>query len=285
MRILVAGATGRVGGAAVRLLLDAGHEARAMARSEAKADVLRDLGAEAVVGDVRNPDSLAVAVAGCDGVFSALAGGPGRGSHDEVEHRGNLALLAAARRAGATRFVHNSALKVDHPLAESAGAFRSKRDFERALMEYGDVRATVLRPAMFMETLLIALRSNTAFLMGRQPEPVSWIAASDVARAAVASFDRDITGTHELAGPDTATFDSAYEVLGRARGVDIRVVHLPLGGMRAAGRLAPPLRELSGMFALFEDAGYEGDPAPLREVFGSEALTIEQWATQRAAPG
>ncbi len=32
------------------------------------------------------------------------------------------------------------------------------------------------------------------------------------------------------------------------------------------------------MFALFDASGYATDPAPLRDVFGVEALTIEEWA-------
>ncbi len=47
-RVLVAGATGRVGGAAVRHLLGAGFEVRALARNTEKGEGLRSLGAEPV---------------------------------------------------------------------------------------------------------------------------------------------------------------------------------------------------------------------------------------------
>ena len=49
-RVLVAGATGRVGSAAVRHLLEAGYEVRALVRSAGKVEHLRSLGAEPVVG-------------------------------------------------------------------------------------------------------------------------------------------------------------------------------------------------------------------------------------------
>jgi hypothetical protein len=48
--------------------------------------------------------------------------------------------------------------------------------------------------------------------------------------------------------------------------------------VRLAGRFAPAVEELAEMFALFDIAGYATDPAPLRDVFGVEALTIEEWA-------
>ena len=43
MRVFVAGATGLIGTRVVRLLLAAGHEVSAIARSEHKADALREL--------------------------------------------------------------------------------------------------------------------------------------------------------------------------------------------------------------------------------------------------
>jgi uncharacterized protein YbjT (DUF2867 family) len=280
-RILVAGASGRVGGAAVSHLLEAGFEVRALVR---RARGLRVAGAEAVIGDVTRPESLAGAVAGCSGVFSALAAGPGRGDAETVEYRGNVNLLSAALSAGVSRFVYSSALMADHPLACGVGEFREKARFEKKLAETEGLSHTILRPSMFMETLLLALRGPVAFVPGRQSRPVSWISASDVARAAVRAFQRDITGRHELAGPDSGTFDEAYSRLARVRGRRIVVLHPPLFSMMLPGRLVPYVGDLARMFAFFDSAGYAADPAPLRDFFGVEALTIEEWAGRVSRP-
>jgi len=160
------------------------------------------------------------------------------------------------------------------------GTLREKARFEEALFGAGDVSATVLRPSMFMETLLMALSGPFAFVMGRQRRLVSWISAGDAALAAVRAFERDITGRHELAGPDVATFDEAYHRLSAVRDRKIFVLHPPLSAMRLAGRFSPVVEELAGMFALFDAAGYATDPAPLRDDFGVEGLTIEEWAAR-----
>ena len=277
--ILVAGASGRVGSAAVQHLLHAGFGVRALVRSAKGDEHLRSLGAEVVAGDVTQPNSLAPAVEGCSGVYSTLSAGPRRGSAPEVEYRGNLNLLSAAEEAAVPRFVYGSALLVDHPLAQSIGVFREKWRFEEVLLRAKNVTPTILRPAMFMETLLLAQRGPIAFISGPQRHLVSWISASDVALAAVRAFERGITGRHELAGPDLETFDGAYARLGRAQGRKILVLHPPLALMRLPGLLLGEVQELANMFALFDAAGYAADPSPLRERFGVRARRLEEWAS------
>jgi nucleoside-diphosphate-sugar epimerase len=69
MRVFVTGATGFVGSAVVADLLMAGHEVLGLARSEASAMALRATGAEALMGDLENPDSLQAGVRAADGVI------------------------------------------------------------------------------------------------------------------------------------------------------------------------------------------------------------------------
>ena len=107
------------------------------------------------------------------------------------------------------RFVYNSALLVDHLLAQRVGTFREKAHFEEALLGAEGISATVLRPVMFMETLLMAMGGPVAFVPGRQRRRVGRISAGDVARATVAALEKDLTGRYELAGPDTANLDEA----------------------------------------------------------------------------
>ncbi len=279
-KILVVGATGRVGGAAVEHLLREGFEVRALVRRPEKGERLRALGAELAVGDATAPDTLGPAVRGCSGVFSALGAGPGRGASEDVEYRGNLNLLSAARSVGVGRFVYSSVLMADHPLAQNVGAFREKARFEEELLAAEDVSSTILRPAIFMETLDMMLQGPVAFIPGRQRKPVSWIAASDIARAAVRAVQGDILGRHELTGPEVVSFDGAFHRLGKARGERIRALHVPLAGMRAAGRFSPYVREMANMMAFFDAVGFATDPSDLSDTFGVPALTIEEWARE-----
>lgn len=110
MLTLVTGATGEVGRRFVpRLLRRAapGDTVRVIVRHEERGAPLAALGAEVVVGDLRDPEDVRKALAGTDAVVNIAAAF--RGVPDEeawaVNHAAALALGRAAVEAGTQRFV------------------------------------------------------------------------------------------------------------------------------------------------------------------------------------
>jgi dihydroflavonol-4-reductase len=165
VRVLVTGATGKVGGATARALLDRGDEVRALVRDPARAADLLPTGVELAAGDVTDPASLASAVEGCELVFNAM-GLPEQWVRDEgiferVNARGAENVTRAASQAGVRRAVHTSTIDVFH--AERGGRMdestlatypkgtayeRSKQHAEElALAARGDMELVIVNPA------------------------------------------------------------------------------------------------------------------------------------------
>jgi nucleoside-diphosphate-sugar epimerase len=120
----VTGGSGFIGGALIRRLVADGWTVRALARSDASAQIVRERGAQPVRGDLDDVGSMAAGAAGCEVAFHSAAhlGDWGR---CEAFERGNVQgtrnALAAARQAGVRRFVHvgtEAALLAGQPLIE-----------------------------------------------------------------------------------------------------------------------------------------------------------------------
>jgi nucleoside-diphosphate-sugar epimerase len=116
MRVLLAGASGAVGKPLTRQLVAAGHQVVAITRSQANADRLWNVGAEAVVADVMDRENLLAALRDvrADAVIHELTNlgttkmrEAMRGTN-ELRTTGTAHLLAAARAVGAHRFLTQS---------------------------------------------------------------------------------------------------------------------------------------------------------------------------------
>jgi nucleoside-diphosphate-sugar epimerase len=83
MKVLVTGATGYIGSAAAKALVDSGHEVLGLAHSERSAAKLRHLGLDAVMGDFGDSSSLANAIAtsDVDAVVSTASVGASQGDN------------------------------------------------------------------------------------------------------------------------------------------------------------------------------------------------------------
>ncbi|HEX5467592.1 MAG TPA: NAD-dependent epimerase/dehydratase family protein [Gaiellaceae bacterium] len=144
-RVVVTGGAGFIGSALVRLLSERGDDVRVYDNlSTGSRENLDGVDHELVEGDVRDLESLVAAAAGRDAVFHLAAGTGVLPSIDDpfadfdLNARGTLSALWAARQAGAGRFVFSSS---NAPLG--AGAYPASEEKPSApLSPYGASKAT-----------------------------------------------------------------------------------------------------------------------------------------------
>ena len=155
MTSLVTGATGFVGSAVVRRLLDVGHEVRVLVRADSNRANLKGLKIQVAEGDLRDRLSLDQAVTGCDALFHVAADyrlwslRPKDLYDSNVD--GSLNIVSAAADAGVARIIYTSSVATlgvnadGTPATEQASARleqmvghykRSKFIAERELRKY-----------------------------------------------------------------------------------------------------------------------------------------------------
>jgi len=108
MKILVTGATGKVGSRFVPRMLAKGYDVRILVRDAAKASAFAELGAQVVVGDLFNTDTLPPAVKDIDAVIHLAALFRTFTDNEGIiktNHAGTVALAHAAMAAGVKRFI------------------------------------------------------------------------------------------------------------------------------------------------------------------------------------
>jgi nucleoside-diphosphate-sugar epimerase len=177
MRIFLAGASGVIGRPLVPLLVTDGHEVAGTTRSESKAGMLRELGAEPVVLDVYDAEALrdAVVAFAPDLVLHQLTDLPDdpaemgpSASADNARMRdvGTANLVAAAQAAGAERFLAQSIAFIP------GGGPESRERHESQVLAIGGV---VLRYGMFYGP-------GTFQPDGKPEEGSPWIEVGEAAR-------------------------------------------------------------------------------------------------------
>ena len=157
--VFVIGATGTIGRATVRALLNQGYGVVCFVRQRAGGALLPEKiaklfdGVSIRYGDVSDPVSLTndgFKGEQFDVVISCLASRTGAPKDAwAIDHQAHMHVLEAAKRAGVNHFVLLSAICVQKPLL----AFQhAKLAFENALMESG-MTYSIVRPTAFFKSL------------------------------------------------------------------------------------------------------------------------------------
>jgi NADH dehydrogenase len=229
MTVMVTGASGVVGRAAVRALL-ARDEVRATVRRPADAAYLRELGAKVAVRDLDTADALAEILPRCHTLVH-LIGGFDQPDPDALfaANAGSVALaIEAAERAKTKRFVLISVPGAD---AEATHPFLRAKGLAEAAVRGSELEHAIVRVThvyglggLWFTAVVEGALAETPFVVGPGDQELAPTYADDLA-AVIAAIDDapgELAGTWGLEGPNVVTADELSRLL---RGGDVPPSH------------------------------------------------------------
>ncbi len=147
--IVIAGASGFVGGHLVDHLIGSGQEISCLARSDKTAQALRTKGCSVVRGDITRPETIRNFVHPGDIVIHlvGIIEEKGLSTFRAIHVAGTRNIVEEAKRAGAGHFFYQSALGADK--TSSSGYMKTKGEAEE-IVEQSGIPFTIFRPSLII---------------------------------------------------------------------------------------------------------------------------------------
>ncbi len=279
--LLVAGATGDLGGAVAQTLLAHGRNVRVLIRPKSNYQPLLEAGAKGSFGDLKDPPSLEKA---CEGVqiLITTANSAKRGGEDNpqtVDLQGNHDLIDAAKKAGVKQLIFVSLSNAD---PNSPVPFVSAKGKTEQYLKASGIPYTIIAPNAFMEFWIAvvvgmpALMGQPLTIVGSGNRKHSFISAVDVAKFMIASISnpKAINQRLLLGGPEALSLRDAAAIFGKLLNREI-----PINSV-TPGQPVPGLpTELAGMLAGLDFFDSPIEMKELSNTFGIELTPMSDFAS------
>jgi NADH dehydrogenase len=283
--ILVVGATGQLGSKITSGLLARSRDVRVLSRPASAYQPAQQLGADVVLGDLKDRPSLDAACAGVDTVITT-ANSIRRGGEDtvsSVDANGTRSLIDAAKAAGVRRFIYTSVLGA---VPDSPVPFLAAKAANEAHLRGSGMAWTVLAPNAFMESWPArvvgapALAGAPVVIVGEGRRRHTFVAEDDVAAFAVAAVDSPHAVNQRVAigGPEALSWRDVVALYERVVGRPLEVRFVRAG--EPVPGLPPAVLPLLASFDTYDSVFDTQQPASLFEI---TLTSLETVARRQAA--
>lgn len=184
MSLLIIGGTGTLGRQIVLQALTKGYQVRCLVRNFRKASFLKEWGAELVYGDLSKPETIPPCFKGITAIIDASSSRANElDSLKEVDWRGKLSLIEAAKRAKIQRFIFFSAQNVED--FQRIPLMKVKNGIEVKLKD-SKIPYTIFRLTGFYQGLIeeyaIPILENLPIWITNEKSYVSYMDTQDIAK-------------------------------------------------------------------------------------------------------
>jgi uncharacterized protein YbjT (DUF2867 family) len=292
--ILVTGAAGSVGSTAqtaTTTLLEQGRHVRAMVRKlDARADALRDMGAEVAVADMLDIIAVRAAMLGCSVVYFTMSISP-----SYLEAAANVTVTA--KSLGVKAFVNLSQMTVSEMSETQTTSSPQQKQHWLAeqMLRWSGLPVVYLRPTAFFDGMFLVqgakgIRDDNAIRLPFADGKTSLIAGTDVGAAAAAVLanpEPHIGKVYELTGPQSLTMAEFAQEFSNALGRTIQYVNVPPriweAKLQEAQLPAHLIAHLITMAQLHRDNRYDRMTDSFQQLVGRAPISAAEFAHRHTA--
>ncbi len=292
--ILVTGAAGRVGAvgrSVTELLLKQGKAVRAMVRKEdVRAQTLRDKGAEVVVGDLLDLESMHRVIAGCQTMYFGT-------SISDSYLAATVNVAAVAKHHGVKAFINMSQMTLSQmSITETTASPQHKLQWlsEQAL-NWSGLPVVHVRPTVFLEGFFLVLtpesvRESNQIRLPFGEGKTSPVAAEDVARVVAALLtdpQPHLGKIYNLTGPQSESMHFYAQEYSKALGRTITFHDIPVGpwrdGLLQRGLPVHLVNHLATMADLHRAGRFDRISDDVLTLTGHGPLSVQEFIRKNAA--
>lgn len=278
--VLAVGAAGPYASLVVPELAKRGARVRGLIRDPTKVDaVLAHGAAEVIVGDLREPATVAAALEGVRSVFYIAP------AFMPDEAKVGRSMVAAAVAAGVRRIVFSSVID---PVISTLVNHSAKAPVEEAIIESG-LEFVLLQPTLFMQT--IASSWPTVVKSGVFTEPwsndtrFSRVDYRDVAEVAAIALteDRLLYGTYQLCSEGNLDRYALAALMSEVVGRKVQANQASLPPADSTNKQSAEQSPLTKMFEWYDQRGLLGNALTLHAILDREPRTLRAYLEELAA--
>ncbi|MEE9524429.1 MAG: NAD-dependent epimerase/dehydratase family protein [Thermodesulfovibrionales bacterium] len=252
--LFIAGSTGFIGINLLKALKEENLRIRCLVRDDRKAEIIRSLGYEVVIGDITDPASLKGTLDDVETVVHLVGIIEERGTATfrKVHVEGTTNLINESIRKGVKRIFYQSALGTD--INSPFNYLKTKAEAEEIVRSSG-IPFIIFRPSLivgegdgFTEKMKQLLSTGPVVpVPGSGNAKFQPVYIKDWCKCFLKASERDTLSsiTYEFGGPEHLTYNEILKMIMKALDINKPIVHIPM----SATRLSLPFMGMIGSIA------------------------------------
>ncbi len=283
-KIIVVGGTGMLGYPVARQLKMDDFHVDILTTNPSAAESRLGKDHHYIKGDVRNIDQLRQIFSDTkyNGIHISLSS-LNYAELQEIEVEGTKNIMKVAKESEVEKVTMISGMGVQDKNAWSK-FIKAKIEIEKLVLESG-IKYTIFNCTHFMESLLKYIRNGQMSLIGKQPHPVHWIAATDYAKMVSKAYKIEESNDRIISvlGPESMTMKEAFQKYIQIVDPSLKYKEVPLVMIKMMALLTfnKTLKYVADLMEYFDKVPENPAEGTMTDILGVPSTTLETWLKSR----